>query len=101
MGALQGTDDRAADSQSQTRLFEFGLSGALAGFPGFDDLDVFGQDVDVAFGRLDVTADLPELVACGDIDAAVDAPDCGCGGCGGLILLVSRLVAFADGEGQA
>ena len=42
-----------------------------------------------------------ELVACGDADVAVDAAHCGCGGFGGLALLVGGLLAFADADGQA
>ena len=48
LGTLGGTQDGVADADGQARLFEFGLGGRLAGFAGFCDFDVFGQDVDVA-----------------------------------------------------
>ena len=48
LGALGGAKDGVADGDGQAGLFEFGLGGVLAGLSGFNDFDVFGDDVDVA-----------------------------------------------------
>ncbi|WP_264568196.1 hypothetical protein [Rhodoferax antarcticus] len=61
---MNGGDDRAGDGYGQAALFELSLGLVVAGFSGFQDVDLFGCDGDVACRGDDVAAGLGVGLAC-------------------------------------
>ncbi|VVN29577.1 hypothetical protein PS623_04713 [Pseudomonas fluorescens] len=101
LGGLDRADHRVGDGHGEAGLLEQRLAGALAGLAGFGDGDLLSEDVDVAFRRDHITADLAVLAPGFDHDIAFGAADgAGAGGfTGGEVF--DALLLGAHGQGDA